>query len=114
MSELTFAVDDSTPTTAAGDAHLPRTLQLSVSPNPGRGTTHIHLALPVSGRVDLRVFDVGGRARRVLVARAMEAGEASFTWDGRDDGGLAVPAGTYFLRAQTPAGTRRVKLVRVR
>ena len=114
VSELTFAVDDSTPTTGAGDAALPRTLQLSAAPNPGRASTRIRLALPAPGRVDLRIFDVGGRARRVIVSRVMEAGEASFTWDGRDDGGLMVPAGTYFLRAQTPSGTRRVKLVRVR
>lgn len=114
VSELTFAVDDSTPTTGAGDAALPRTLQLSVAPNPGRGPTHIRLALPAPGRVDLRVFDVAGRTRRVIVVRTLEAGVTSFSWDGRDDGGLALPAGTYFLRAQTPSGTRRVKLVRVR
>ena len=114
VSELTFAVDDSTPTTSAGDAALPRTLQLSAAPNPGKGTTRIHLALPVAGRVDLRLFDVAGRTRRVIVARAMEAGETSFDWNGRDDAGISLPAGTYFLRAQTPSGTRRVKLIRVR
>ena len=114
VSELTFAVDDSTPTTAVGDTKSPRELELTAAPNPAGGTTRIHLALPLPGRVDLRLYDITGRVRRVFVAARLPAGDHAFVWDGRDAAGLSLPPGEYFLRAQTPSGSRRLTLARIR
>ena len=115
VAQLTFAVDDSNVTTGAGDAPpLPRELALSAAPNPASGSTHIRLALPTPGRVELRLFDVVGRTRRVFVSGWAEAGERHFVWDGRDGDGKSLPAGAYFLRLETAQGARRLKLSLVR
>ena len=115
VAQVTFAVDDSTITTGVTDAApLPRELALSASPNPASGSTHIRLALPTPGRVELRLFDVAGRTRRVFASGWLEAGERQFVWDGRDGGGKALAPGTYFLRVETAQGVRRLKLSLVR
>jgi len=52
-------------------------------------------------RVRVFVHDLLGRPRRHLVDGQRVLGEAAFMWDGRDDAGEPVPAGTYVARAET-------------
>lgn len=71
----------------------------------------------VSGAVDLpassaatsvSVRDSAGQTVRTLSLGAQTAGLASFTWDGLDDNGRPVPAGTYSFTASYLAGTETV------
>jgi flagellar hook assembly protein FlgD len=62
----------------------------------------------------LDVFDVAGRRLRGLVAERRAAGRHDIRWDGRDDRGQALGAGTYFVRLRTPADELSVRVVRVR
>ncbi len=52
-------------------------------------------------RVRVIVHDLLGRPLRILVDGQRVLGEAAFAWDGRDDAGVPVPAGTYVARAET-------------
>lgn len=55
-----------------------------------------------------------GRRIRSLVDREMAAGSTEVTWDGKDQGGIAVGTGMYFAR-MVAGGTShvvRVPLVR--
>ncbi|RMG17020.1 MAG: flagellar hook assembly protein FlgD [Deltaproteobacteria bacterium] len=45
--------------------------------------------------VTVTVVDANGTKVRTLRLGAHEAGEVSLVWDGRDDGGNALPPGTY-------------------
>lgn len=67
-------------------------------PNPFREATTITYEVARPGRVLLEVFDVQGRCVRVLVARELPAGMHRITWDGTDDAGMPVAAGTYLYR----------------
>ena len=49
-------------------------------------------------RVELSVFDPRGHRVAVLHRGPVDAGPFSAAWDGRDDGGRAVPAGLYLFR----------------
>lgn len=84
------------------------------TPNPVRAGTSIQFVLPRADAVDLRVFDVTGRAVRVLSAGQWPAGSHAVAWDGRNDAGVAVPAGVYYYRLVTPEGSasRRMTVVR--
>jgi len=73
-------------------------------PNPFRGRTSIRLALPRPGNVSLTVVDAAGRRVRKLMDGPHAAGALEVAWDGRDEGGRRVAAGTYFVRA-TDGGT---------
>ncbi len=106
--------------TAAGvtPSQLPAEFALGASePNPAHGSARIPFSLPSAAAggtaARLGVYDLTGRRVRVLVDDALGAGPHEVTWDGRDDGGRAQPAGLYFARLEWAGrtATRRLTLV---
>ncbi len=81
-------------------------------PNPFRSATSIAFELPGSGaRVDLRIFSATGKQVRVLASGSLAAGLHRVTWDGRDGGGVALPAGIYYVRLVAGDAVRSGRLV---
>jgi hypothetical protein len=88
---------------------------LQVSPNPVRSDgAWIVFDVPRAGPVTLAVYDLAGRRVRTLDSGQRLAGERTVRWDGRDDLGNKVAAGSYFVRYRTgeETATERVVLVR--
>lgn len=84
------------------------------APNPFEGAVTLRFALVRSAHARLAVIDASGRRVRMLADGEMPAGEAAFTWDGRDDAGHVRGSGVYFAVLET-AGTRLVqRIARVR
>jgi hypothetical protein len=80
-------------------------VRTGVWPNPFRTSTEIRFALLHESPVKLVIYDVAGRRVRALLrGDPCPAGEHRVAWDGRDERGVAVAAGTYFVRVD--AGTR--------
>ena len=94
-----------------GSAGFPLKLALNVYPNPLRTRAAIAWALPVTGRVSVKVYDATGRVIRDLVGQNMDAGRYSAVWDCRADNGKRVAEGVYFCKLVTPTGSRQQKLV---
>ncbi|MGH7725170.1 MAG: FlgD immunoglobulin-like domain containing protein [Candidatus Eiseniibacteriota bacterium] len=71
-----------------------------IVPNPFRGATRIRYAVRVDtpARVDIGIYDVAGRRVRALVAGTSPPGTHEAIWDGRDDAGVAMSPGVYFVR----------------
>jgi hypothetical protein len=82
-------------------------------PNPFASTMLITFVVPSAGRVTLDVLDLSGRVLRVLQDGDLSAGTQMREWDGRDDSGHTVPAGTYFYRVRSSAGTAVRRAIRV-
>ncbi|HMH68410.1 MAG TPA: flagellar hook capping FlgD N-terminal domain-containing protein [Pinirhizobacter sp.] len=57
-----------------------------------------------AGAVVINITDASGNAVRTINLGTQSEGLSQFTWDGKDDSGKAVAAGTYTLAA-TDAGT---------
>lgn len=78
-------------------------------PNPAPGMVRFTLVVPDGSEARLRIFDLGGR---LVHARAASAGTTFAQWDGRDDDGRRLPAGTYILELEGagPGVTRKVVL----
>jgi hypothetical protein len=96
--------------TAVGDEGLPAKAGLFQNyPNPFNPTTVIRYQLPVTGHVQLRVFDMLGREVAVLQDGEQQAGyhEAVF-----DASGLASGAYLYRLTAGDFVQARKLNLVR--
>ena len=76
-------------------------LTAQAAPNPSNPTTALHVQVPVSGRVELTVYNMAGQIVRTLVDGSLEAGYHTFFWDGRDEMGYPVTSGVYLYRGRT-------------
>jgi Domain of unknown function (DUF2341)/Putative Ig domain/CARDB/FlgD Ig-like domain len=96
-------------------ASTPERTELAfASANPVRGSVVLRMNLAGSGPTSLHILDVGGRRVRMLVHESTQAGRHRVVWDGRDDHGLAVMPGLYFVRLTTLDGHRTRRLVWLR
>jgi len=97
------------------DEVLPVTFELTQNfPNPFNPMTAISFALPESGEVTLKVYDILGRHVITLVSGYYPAGRFSVAWDATDKGGNKVSAGIYFYRIQASSfqSTKRMLLLK--
>jgi hypothetical protein len=85
-------------------------LSFSVDPNPSDGAVAFHL--PNEGKWEIDVIRVDGSLARHLSLNTLP-GDARFVWDGRDGGGNPLPAGSYWVRAESEGHVeaRRIVLV---
>ena len=95
-----------------------RTLGALLSPNPGGGPGRVELSIPgaaVDGRVsaDVRIIDLQGRSVRTLLHGDVGRGVTSIAWDGRGDGGRALPGGIYFLSLHSALGHSTSRIIRL-
>ena len=85
---------------------------IAAYPNPSRGSSMRvvfrvpadPLAAGAQSRVDLSAYDASGRRVRALDSGTYASGVREIEWDGRDESGQPVGAGTYFLRLSTSFG----------
>src|SRR6185436_7767686 len=84
---------------------------LAPSPNPTRdGQLTIRFNLPSSERVSAEVLDLAGhRVRTLATEREFSPGPQVLGWDGKNDAGVRLPSGVYFVevRAGTHVEARR-------
>ncbi len=84
-------------------------------PNPFNPVTRVSFDLGQSGSVLVRVFTIDGKFVRTLIRAELEGGRRYWkTWDGRDEDGRTLPAGTYLVRMETGAGVQTSKMMLVR
>ena len=81
------------------------------SENPVRdGRARLAFGVTRREHVELRIYDVTGRAVRTLANREFTPGEYELVWDGSDDAGRAVARGVYFYQLRTPSFVSQKKL----
>jgi hypothetical protein len=69
-------------------------------PNPFNPSTSIVFGLPNTGQVTIDIYNLQGAHVRSLATGTFAAGYQTVTWDGRDNSGQSVSAGTYLYRLQ--------------
>jgi len=80
-----------------------------VYPNPFNPVVQISYSVPsTGGRVVLAVYDAQGALVRTLINEDRSAGIHQASWDGRDDDGVTLASGVYFVRLQPPDGSRAI------
>ncbi len=88
-------------------------LVLTAHPNPFNPSTAIRIEGVGDERVGVVIYDVrGAGVRRLWNAKLPQ--RRMLTWDGRDDAGVMVASGTYFLRASTVSSATTLKLTLVK
>jgi hypothetical protein len=78
-----------------------------IYPNPSAGDVLIRFSLAHPEPIDLSILDLNGRpVRRLLSAELIPSGDFQISWDGRDNSGQRLPAGTYFYSISGKGGNR--------
>ncbi len=82
-------------------------------PNPFATSTEIPFSLLAPSNVTITIHDVGGRRVRVLPSGRRDAGSHRVPWDGRDEEGRPVPAGSYWVHVEGDGISAARRLVRL-
>ncbi|MDP6771985.1 MAG: T9SS type A sorting domain-containing protein, partial [Anaerolineales bacterium] len=88
---------------------LPLAASFSLSdayPNPFNPTTAMTLTMPVSGEMQVEVYNLLGQVVTTLASGYKDAGTYNLTWDAAD-----VSSGMYFVKAQAEGFTETQKLI---
>ncbi len=83
-------------------------------PNPFNPETAIRYSVARTGKVAIRIYNVGGALVRTLVDRVQPAGEHMERWNGTDDHGRPLPSGAYFYRLESDGFQDSRKLILLR
>lgn len=83
-------------------------------PNPFNLTTVIAYELAGASTVNLAIYDLTGQKVRSLISGSQEEGYRTVLWNGRDDGGRVVAAGSYFFRLEVDGAVRRRKMLLIK
>ncbi len=98
---------DRDPAGVEGSVAAPVRLSLDpVRPNPSTGGATVSFDLPRASRVQLAVYDVGGRLVRTLLDKSMHAGRQAARWDAG-----TTPSGVYILRLRADGQSIERKVV---
>jgi hypothetical protein len=91
---------------------LPLAASFSISdayPNPFNPTTTMTLTMPVSGEMQVDVYNLLGQSVASLTSGYKDAGIYNLTWDASD-----VSSGMYFVKAQASGFTKTQKLMLIK
>jgi uncharacterized protein YcsI (UPF0317 family) len=81
-------------------------------PNPFSDGMHMAYAVgPEGARVRISVYDVSGRRVRSLADGEQAPGSHLVAWDGRDDQGMRMRGGVYFVHAQVGRDVKQVRVM---
>jgi len=76
-----------------------------------RSEIEIRYGTPVSTNIELSIYNVNGQLVRRLLSGEVPAGEYETLWNFRDERGLLVGPGVYFLRLKAPEGHAASKII---
>jgi len=83
----------------SGNTALPKAYGLSQNyPNPFNPVTRFTVDIPVTGPVDISVYDLLGHKLTTLMSGTQDAGSYTIEWDGTTNAGLSSPTGLYFVK----------------
>ncbi len=80
-------------------------------PNPFNPTTTIQYDIPVSGNIEISIFDVMGRKVTTLINTIVIPGHHQVHWNGKNHAGMDMPSGMYFASMTTPGKTQTIKML---
>lgn len=83
-------------------------------PNPFNPSTKVSFRVGTPQRVELAVYDAGGRLIAVLADQVFAAGQHVVAWNGLDRQGSQVPSGTYVARITSGQTVQTAKLMLVK
>jgi len=89
-------------------------LAMFIRPNPMTNGGLVRFAVPTSGKVELKIYNVQGALVKTLHDGYLEAGSYKVNWNCRNDQGFRVTPGIYFVRLEDRRGAISNKVIIVK
>ena len=83
-------------------------------PNPFNLNTNIKYLVRRDSFIEIDIFNILGQRIRKLVAKKQAANMYTESWDGRNDAGIMVSSGLYFLQMRTEGLTESRKMILIK
>jgi len=80
-------------------------------PNPFNPVTAIKYTIAQNGKVSVKVFSISGTEIATLVNQDMSAGSYEVKWNGKDNAGITVTSGVYFIRLSSGSFVETKKMM---
>lgn len=90
---------------------IPLENNLSVYPNPFNPTANIAFGLAKDAEIEVSIYNVKGERIKKLIRESKAAGTHRLVWDSRDEQGIPVASGIYFIRLTAGANQITQKMV---
>jgi hypothetical protein len=87
--------------------------QIESAPNPFAESIQLRLDGTSQEALQIGIYDATGRRLRGLLDSPIGVGTRVVAWDGRDDQGVAVGSGVYFVKLSAPGFERTVKVQKI-
>jgi hypothetical protein len=109
QTHLTVVTVEQNPDEISGVTQL-----LGNFPNPFNPSTRIKFVLAEQSHTKLIIYNIKGQIVRTLLNDTLSADDYSVTWNGRNDNGISVSSGIYYLQLNTPSQnmTRKILLLK--
>ncbi len=91
---------------------LPNTTMLYQNyPNPFNPQTKINFELNKLEKVSIKVYNVLGKEIKQLLQENLPSGEHNIQWDGKDNLGITLPSGIYFIQMIAGSYQKTIKSI---
>jgi len=95
---IDYSYKDRSLTANKKENKTPLTFELKEAyPNPFNPSTNIGFTIPEDGKVELKVYNTLGQLVKTIVNENMEKGEHKVKWDAKNESGITLPSGIYFI-----------------
>ncbi len=101
------------PSDPAGATQSASLFARGMVPNPSRTTARPVFEFPEATDARVSILDVSGRKVRTFEEARFSAGAHDIEWDSRDDHGVRIGSGVFFVRIETPGGVAAKRFVHV-
>lgn len=86
--------------------------RLEIFPNPAKGRLNLRFMIPDAGYknndLSVKIYDITGRS---IFTQSLSPNPSALTWRCDDNAGRRVPAGIYFVRLESKAGSAVKKVI---
>jgi flagellar hook assembly protein FlgD len=85
----------------------------TASPNPFTESTNINFNLSSQNSTKIEVLDMNGKLTTTLFEGVLDAGKHQLNWNGRDNSGILVKNGVYFVRHSSGREVKLIKIIKM-
>ncbi|MGB5530670.1 MAG: FG-GAP-like repeat-containing protein [Ignavibacteriaceae bacterium] len=97
-------------TVAERNVTLVNNFEITAFPNPFNPLTQIKIELSEAQDLTIEIFNLLGEKVKSLFSGYIPAGTNSFYWDAKDNAGIILPSGAYFILAHTDQNQKVIKV----